>query len=225
MLIYKSGQFLIHRLLLNEIKTNCYILQKGSEALLIDPTNQADLIAKYLSEHGLTLKFMLATHGHFDHVEGASGLIDSGLAEKLYVHEKEFGEIKSAPMYSLMVLKRKMKVPNIAAYSTELLALLRDWGLCIDHAGGHTKGSCFVHDLQGNFIITGDLTIHHKLNITLFNSRENTAELYQFVEKMKSNFAPEAVILPGHGDLTSIAAELRNNKKWAYVQKKEGPAA
>ena len=224
MLIYQCGHLAIHRLLLNDIKTNCFIVAKGAEALLIDPTDQADLIVSYLREHGLTLKFMFATHGHFDHVLGAAGVIDAGLAATLYVHEKEFGEIKNAPLYSLMVFRRKMKVPSIAAYSAELLALVRDWGLGIAHAGGHTKGSCFVHDLAGNFIITGDLVIHHKLNITLFNSRENTAELYQFVEKMKTQYSPDTVILPGHGSLTSIAAELRKNKKWAYVQQKEGHA-
>lgn len=221
MLMYQCGQLAIHRLLLNDIMTNCFIVQKGSEALLIDPTDQADLIAAYLSEHGLTLKFMFATHGHFDHVLGAAGVIDAGLVDKLYVHEKEFGEIKNAPSYCLMVFKRKMKIPNTAAYSADLLALLRDWGLGIEHAGGHTRGSCFVHDLAGNFIISGDLAIHHKLNITLFNSRENAAELYQFVEKMKSQYAPDTVILPGHGGCTSIAAELEKNKKWAYVQQKE----
>jgi hydroxyacylglutathione hydrolase len=224
-LIYKCGKIVIHRLLLNEIKTNCFIVQKAAEALLIDPTDQADLIVAYLRKHGLTLKFMFATHGHFDHVAGAAGVIDAGLTDTLYVHEKEFGEIKNAPTYSLMLFKRKMKVPNIAAYSAELLALLRGWGLGIEHAGGHTKGSCFVHDLAGNFIITGDLTIHHKLNITLFNSRENTVELNQFVEKMKAHYAPETVILPGHGDRTSIAAELYKNKKWAYVQQKESHAS
>jgi hydroxyacylglutathione hydrolase len=223
-LIYQCRQLAIHRLLLNNIKTNCFIVAKGAEALLIDPTDQANLILSYLHQHGLTLKFMIATHGHFDHVSGAAGVIEAGLVDTLYIHEKEFGEIKNAPSYCLMFFKRKMKVPNISAYSAELLALLLDWGLGIEHAGGHTKGSCFVHDLAGNFIITGDLAIHHKLNITLFNIRENTAELYQFVEKMKVQYAPDTVILPGHGALTSIAAELRKNKKWAYVQQKEGRA-
>jgi hydroxyacylglutathione hydrolase len=219
--IYQCGQLIFHRLLLNEIKTNCFIVQKGVEALLIDPTNQADLIVAYLREQGLTLKFMFATHGHFDHVAAAAGVINSGLADTLYVHEKEFDEIKNAPTYSLMVFKRKMKIPKIAAYSDELLVLLKDWGLCIQHMGGHTKGSCIVCDLAGNFVITGDLTIHHKLNITLFNSRENTGEFYQFVEKMKKQFSSDTIILPGHGDLTTIAAELLKNRKWAYVQKRE----
>lgn len=225
MIVYKCGQLVIHRLLLNELKTNCFIVQKEAEALLIDPTDQADLIVEYLRDNNLTLKFMFATHGHFDHVAGAAGVIDAGLTDALYIHEKELGEIKNAPLYSLMILKRKMKVPNIVAYNAELLALLRDWGLEIEHAGGHTKGSCLVHDMAGNFIITGDLTIHHKLKIKLFNSHENTAELNQFVEKMKTLYAPETVILPGHGDLTCIAVEMEKNKKWAYVQQKEDHAA
>jgi glyoxylase-like metal-dependent hydrolase (beta-lactamase superfamily II) len=221
MLVYQCGEFGVHQLLLNEIKTNCFILTRGSEALLIDPTDQADLIISYLHENGLNLKFMIATHGHFDHVLGAAGVIDAGLASTLYIHEREFDEIKKAPSYCLMIFRRKMKMPKVAAYSNELFTLLNNWGIGITNAGGHTKGSCFIHDLAGNFIFTGDLAIHHKLNITLFNSHENTAELNQFIQKMKAEYAPGTTIFPGHGDMTSISNELKKNKKWAYIQQKE----
>ncbi len=222
MLIYEDGNLKIHRLLLNEIKTNCFILQRGNKALLVDPTNDADAIVNYLESNKLELELMITTHGHYDHVAAAAGIIEKGLAEVLYVHEKDFSEIKNGPLYSRMVFKRKMVVPKVAAFNSQVFDILNNWDLCVEHAGGHTKGSCFIYDKKRSFVITGDLVLHHKLTITLFNSRENIAELSDFIDKAKNMFAPETIIFPGHGDRTTMLDESEHNKKWAYVQSKEG---
>jgi len=220
-LIYQNAQLAVHRLLLNELKTNCFIIQNGTEALLVDPTDQAGVIIAYLREHGLQLRHMLTTHGHFDHVSGAAGMVESGLVDTLYVHEKDFDELKRAKTYSLMIFKKKMDVPPMAHYSEELMGFLRGWGLGLRHVGGHTKGSSYLYGLERDFIISGDLTLHHKLTITMFDSRENTAEFKEFIDQVQQDFRPDTVILPGHGNATTVAAELEHNKKWAYVQQKE----
>ncbi|MBC7861123.1 MAG: MBL fold metallo-hydrolase [Burkholderiaceae bacterium] len=221
MLIYQNAVLKIHRLTLNELKTNCYIVQNGDQALLVDPTDRADVIADYLGQHRLALRYMITTHGHFDHVSGAAGVIERGLADVLYVHEQDFDEVKRAQSYSLMIVKKKMRAPPVAMFSAALLAFLRSWGLGLEHAGGHTKGSCYLYGLERDFLLTGDLALHHKLNITLFDGRENTAQFFRFIEQVKAGFAADAVILPGHGDRTTVGMELKHNKKWAYVQHKE----
>lgn len=220
-LIYQNDALKIHRLLLNELKTNCFIVQRGFEALLIDPTDHGERIVDYLAEHGLTLRYMLATHGHFDHVSGAAAVIDAGLADTLYADQRDFAEVRRAQSYSLMLAKKGMRLPPLAVYSEALLALLQEWGIGIEHAGGHTRGSCYLYGLARDFIISGDLALHHKLRITLFDSRENTAEFFRFIEQVKTLFHADTVILPGHGDRTTVGLELRHNQKWAYVQNKE----
>lgn len=220
-LIYQNDALKIHRLLLNQLKTNCFIVQRGVEALLIDPTDDGERIVAYLREHGLTLRFMLATHGHFDHVSGAAAVIDAGLADTLYVDARDFAEVRRAQSYSLMLAKKAMRLPPLAMYSEALLTLLQEWGIGIEHAGGHTSGSCYLYGLARDFIISGDLALHHKLRITLFDSRENTAEFFRFIEQVKTLFHADTVILPGHGDRSTVAQELQHNQKWAYVQNKE----
>lgn len=222
MIIYQAGALCIHRLLLNELKTNCYIVQRGGEAILMDPTDQPEQIQAYLREHQLSLRFMLSTHGHFDHISAAAGMIDSGLVDTLYLHELDLDEAKRAQSYSLMLLKRKMRLGKTSAFSEPLLALLQEWGLAIQHVGAHTKGSCIIHDLQRDFIITGDLALHHKLKITLFDSRENKAEFLHFLQSIIPQFRPDTVILPGHGDRSTVEAELAHNKKWAHILQRQG---
>jgi hydroxyacylglutathione hydrolase len=218
MIVYQDARRTVHRLLLNDIKTNCYIVQRGDEALLVDPTDQPARIIAYLREHGLMLRFMLSTHGHFDHVAAAAGVVDAGLTDQLYLHAQEIAEYKRASSYSLLVFKRRLQLAPVAPHSPELLATLQAWGLGITHAGGHTRGSCYLHDLGGQFIITGDLAIHHKLKTTLFDSRENTAEFADFVERVLQDFAGDTTILPGHGDPTTLAVEAQHNQKWHYVR-------
>lgn len=222
MIIYQAGALSIHRLLLNELKTNCYILQQGAQAMLVDPTDQPDQILAYLREHQLSLQFMLSTHGHFDHISAAAGMIDSGLVDTLYLHELDLDEAKRAQSYSLMLLKRKMRLAKTSAYSEPLLALLREWGLGLQHVGAHTKGSCILYSLTRDFIITGDLALHHKLKITLFDSRENKAEFLHFLQAIIPQFRPDTVILPGHGDRSTVEAELAHNKKWAHILQRQG---
>lgn len=222
MIIYQAGALSIHRLLLNELKTNCYILQQGAQAMLVDPTDQPDQILAYLREHQLSLQFMLSTHGHFDHISAAAGMIDSGLVDTLYLHELDLDEAKRAQSYSLMLLKRKMRLAKTSAFSEPLLALLREWGLGLQHVGAHTKGSCILYSLTQDFIITGDLALHHKLKITLFDSRENKAEFLHFLQAIIPQFRPDTVILPGHGDRSTVEAELAHNKKWAHILQRQG---
>ena len=221
LVIFENETLKIHRLLLNEIKTNCFIIQNGKDVVLVDPTNDAEAIIDYIKKNEFNLKYMLTTHGHFDHISAASGVIEKEYADVLYVHEADFAEVKRGPLYSLSVFKRQMKVPKFAMYSDELLAFLEGWGLLIEKAGGHTKGSCFIYDQKKSFIITGDLVLHHKLNITLFNSMENLPELSQFIRKIKNTFALETIIFPGHGDRSTLKDEVEKNQKWAYVLGKE----
>jgi glyoxylase-like metal-dependent hydrolase (beta-lactamase superfamily II) len=219
-LIYQNDVLKIHRLLLNNVKTNCLIVQKGNEAILVDPSDQAEVILDYLRKHQLTLKYMIATHGHFDHIMGAAGVIESGLVDKLYIHEKDFNEVKNAKSYCLMIFKRRMRLPQIGMFSSELFSFLRSWGLGFGHVGGHTMGSCYIFDFKRDFLIAGDLVLNHKLNLTMFDYRENTAELFSFIEMVKKSFHADTVILPGHGDNSTVGIELVKNKKWVQIQRK-----
>jgi glyoxylase-like metal-dependent hydrolase (beta-lactamase superfamily II) len=221
MLIYQDAQLSIHRLVLNKIRTNCFIVQRGSQALIVDPTDQPEVIADYLAAQGLQPVLMLATHAHFDHVAAAGGLVARGLAERLYLHPADLAEYRRANAYSMMLFKRRLEPAPVAAFGDEQRALLADWGLALVHAGGHTAGSCYLHDQQRRVLITGDLTLHHRLETRLFDSRENVAEFAAFIDTVRRDFSPDAVLLPGHGDRSTVAAEAAHNRKWQYVLERQ----
>lgn len=218
MIVYQDSQRQIHQLVLNEIKTNCFIVQQGKQALLVDPTDQPEQIAAYLQAHQLDLRCMLATHGHFDHVAAAGGLVALGLVERLYLHEQDLAEYKRANAYSMMLFKRKLQLAPVAAFDAALQATLQAWGLAWCHAGGHTRGSCYLQDIDRRFLITGDLLLHHKLKINLKDSREDRVQFTAFVESVINGFDADTVLFPGHGDVTSLAVESQLNPKWRHLR-------
>ena len=73
-------------LALGAYQTNCYLLSNGSEALVIDPGYEPDTILDSLE--GLTLKAILLTHGHFDHVGAVKELVAETGCE-VYIHAAE----------------------------------------------------------------------------------------------------------------------------------------
>ena len=71
--------------------SNCYIVwdEKVKQGAIIDPGDDADNILKVVEELGVEIKYILATHGHFDHVGGVASLRQNLNAEFL-AHEKDF---------------------------------------------------------------------------------------------------------------------------------------
>ena len=70
------GQIEIKSMTLGMVATNCYLIinKENKEALLVDPADNALRISNVIEENGCTLKAILLTHGHFDHIMGIDTL-------------------------------------------------------------------------------------------------------------------------------------------------------
>jgi len=77
-------------LLVGLLEVNCYILgdEETKEAVVIDPGGDEDEILEALKYHGLTLKTIIDTHGHFDHVDANQPLKDATGAP-IAIHEAD----------------------------------------------------------------------------------------------------------------------------------------
>lgn len=88
----------IKTLTLGIAATNCYIVgdTETNEAILIDPVDRADLLYETAQEAGWTIKLILATHGHFDHVLASKPLKELTGAP-FYIHKKGNSWIDQLP--------------------------------------------------------------------------------------------------------------------------------
>ena len=69
--------------------SNCYLVEDGGEALIIDPSAAASAILRRLREDGCTPVGILLTHGHFDHVMSVDTLRQAEPDLKVYIHEAD----------------------------------------------------------------------------------------------------------------------------------------
>lgn len=218
MLVYEYGNLKIHQLLLNKIKTNCFIIQNNNFAVLVDPVDSSELIIDYLTTRKLKLLKMIATHAHFDHILGANGVIKAGLISNLQIHPRDFLELRRVPLYALGVFKRSITLPTVVEYDHNLYHLLNEWRMGLHLAGGHTPGSCFISHLDNLFLITGDLVLNHKLKVGSEGKAEDKNALAHFIDYVEKNYSDSAIIFPGHGDITTVGIERRLNNRWALLK-------
>ena len=193
---------------LGSVAANCYLAydEQAKQACLIDPAEYDPRIDEAISKHGLELKFIILTHGHFDHILGAHEFKDKTGAQ-IAAHELE-----------LEYLEEPEK--NYGGGATVCADIsLKDGGvlefgaisLRVVHTPGHTKGSaCFVCEEQ-RVVFTGD---------TLFKSGIGRYDLYggsystllESLGKLKALAdSGDYKVYPGHGGPTMLGDEIAEN--------------
>lgn len=219
----KIGEFVVHQFMLSEIGANGYIVQRGNEAILIDPTANPEELIKFLAHKKINLDLMLATHGHFDHISAAHQLIENGLVETLHIHPLDFIEVKKARSIMMLVLQKKMETPNFSAIGHVQHDYLKEkMGLLLKHVGGHSNGSTVIYSQDLNFIISGDLILNHALKISKFSKDENEIEFSNFFDWLSKKFKPSTIVFTGHGNISTVQEEIFYNPKCLIYKRGNG---
>jgi glyoxylase-like metal-dependent hydrolase (beta-lactamase superfamily II) len=192
---------------------NCTILgdEATREAIVIDPGDDADAILERLSRHRLTLKEVVCTHTHIDHVSAIHGLqrraetrvsihkADLLLFEKLDVQaqwlgipEPERGDIDGFFLDG----------GAIACRGVEIGAL---------HTPGHTPGSTTFH-LRGDrdILFTGDTLFRRGIGRTDLWGGSHP-EILRSIHNKLMPFPDDTLVIAGHGPSTTVGMERRSN--------------
>ena len=182
-------------LTLGAYQTNCYLLSNGTDAVVIDPGYEPDTILDALE--GLTLKAILLTHGHFDHVGGVKQLAaETGC--KVYICAEELNmpsRLAGGGIYHTDTYKDG-DVLHLAGLEWKVL-----------QTPGHTPGGVCL--LCGDALFSGD---------TLFAGTCGRTDLpggdYQTIRKSLQKLAAlegNLQVLPGHGPASNLELERRLN--------------
>ena len=85
-------------LVTGELEENCYVINLGIKALIIDPGDNADKIIKYVKDNKLEVDGILITHHHFDHV-GALKDIQNEFKKAKFIDFNDSGDIAIEPFH------------------------------------------------------------------------------------------------------------------------------
>ncbi len=197
------------------IHTNCYIVfdEKTKDAVIIDPGEKADYLLELMAEKGLNLKYILLTHGHFDHIIAVHRIQEKSGA-KLVIHKKEVFQLdeKVVNEHSGRYIRGEYKSGSIDIYAKDGTEVtFGNLTATYIHTPGHTIGSCVIK--IGDSLFTGD---------TLFAGECGRCDLYsgnfdQMLVSLKKLYDLEGDyrVFPGHEQFSTLNEERKYNR---YMQ-------
>ncbi len=185
--------------------SNCYCLFSGTDAAVIDPSANAREILDEISQRGATLRMILLTHGHFDHLFSLDDLRKKSGAP-VYLHASDAdlpGDARKNAFRLFFGRERTWMPPDQLLADGETL-LLGDEQLQVLHTPGHTEGSvCF---LCGDTLFSGDTLFCDNVGRCDLPGGDEEA-LYRSLSSLSA--LPHGLVLcPGHGPASTLGAAL-----------------
>jgi glyoxylase-like metal-dependent hydrolase (beta-lactamase superfamily II) len=194
------------------LEVNCYILadEETKEAVVIDPGGDEDEILDVLNRNQFKLKYIIDTHGHFDHVDANQPLKDATGA-KLAIHEAD-ASMLSAPSAEAMFFtgnRLRLSAADIQLKEGDVLSFGK-YNLKVLHTPGHTPGGISLV-LEGHtYVYVGDLLFAGSIGRTDFPGGSYDA----LIDAVKTKIFPlgdNYSVFPGHGPVTTVAQERKYN--------------
>ena len=195
------------------IQCNCTILgdEQTREAIVIDPGGDPDKIQERLARHGLTLKHIVCTHTHIDHVGGIYGLQErSGTPAS--IHKADlflFDKLDVQAQWSGLPTPKRGIVDRFVEEGGAVGCAGIEIGVI--HTPGHTPGSITFH-LPGdrNILFTGDTLFMQSIGRTDLWGGSHV-EIIRSIQNKLMTFDDDTLVICGHGPSTTIGHERRHN--------------
>ena len=202
---------IFHRFRLGELLTNCYLIadEITKNAVVFDAPDNAEKILEYLNENGLTLKKILLTHAHFDHILALKPLMDATNAGCV-LHEIEEQYLLDPALNLAGDKADEMGIPESYTLIKDNDTISVD-GLKIKviHTPGHTAGSvCYL--VNDATLISGDTLFSGSIGRFDFPLGSFENEINSIKNKLMI-LDDEVKVCPGHGFSTTIGKQRKDN--------------
>lgn len=194
------------------LQCNCSILgdETSREAIVVDPGDDIPRILALLAHHRLTVKQIVVTHAHINHIAGAQQLKSITGAPILY-NKLDLPLVRMMDVQAgwLGVATPDVPEPDASLPDNSTVAIV---GLVADvlHTPGHTEGSLCLHLPAHNLLLAGDTLFAGSVGRTDLPGG-NTAALLRSIHNRLLPLPENTVVIPGHGPATTIGRERDSN--------------
>ncbi len=190
--------------------SNCYLLidQNTRAAAVIDPGCNPEKILSEIEQHQVQVKYIINTHGHWDHT-GANLPIQAATGAEILIHHAD-EPLLSNPELSLAFLWRRA---DKAGEADRLLddgdkIELGQLELSVIHTPGHTEGGICL--LCEDLLFSGDTLFRLSVGRSDFPGGDHDLLLNSLVTKLLP-LADDLIVLPGHGSASRLGYEKEQN--------------
>ena len=192
---------------------NCSLIWDPAtmEGALVDPGGDVEKIQQAVASHGVSIKKIILTHGHLDHVGGTLAVAkhydapivgphtgDKFWLDALMQQSQMFGFPPSAPFNPDQWLNEGDTI-SVGNLTLEVL-----------HCPGHTPGHVALVERTSNQVIVGDILFAGSIGRTDF-PQGNHAQLLEAIRTKLFTLPDEMKVYPGHGPTTTIGKERTTN--------------
>lgn len=210
MIVFENKDWQIDRIVVGDLMVNCYLViwKATRDAIIVDPGDEAERIARRIKELDVIASSIVLTHGHGDHIGGnhalrnlanypiAIGKDDAAMLTDAWLNlSAPFGMDTTSPPATILL--KEGDYVNVGGGN-----------LSVRETPGHSLGSI---TLSGEgFAIVGDLIFQGSIGRTDFPNGDQDLLLRMIEEKIYP-LGDSCVLLPGHGETTTVGIERKSN--------------
>lgn len=194
---YSDHNLQVHRVVVGPYDNNVFVLRckHTGDAVLIDAANEHELLLDMCRSLGV--RRVLETHGHHDHIQAIPAMREAG--------------------YTVAVASADAQMLTDVGYDSfiddeEVIEVGR-LRLEVIHTPGHTPGSVSFKVVDAPLLFTGDTLFPGGPGATHFPGG-NFEQIIQSIDTQLFTYAPDTVILPGHGADTVLSTERPHLQEW-----------
>jgi glyoxylase-like metal-dependent hydrolase (beta-lactamase superfamily II) len=193
---YEDTLVEVHRVVVGPVDNNVHVVRcrQSGEAVLIDAANEHDLLLQLCRDLGV--RKVIETHGHWDHIQAVPAVRDAGYEVAVTAADAEM-----LPSYDLVL--EDDEVLEVGRLRLRTIT-----------TPGHTPGSiCFaVEDTP--LLFSGDTLFPGGPGATKFPGGDFPTIITSIEDRIFRAFGDDTMVLPGHGDDTTVGAERPHLQEW-----------
>jgi hydroxyacylglutathione hydrolase len=194
------------------LRCMCTVLgdETTHEAVVIDPGDNIPDILVRLAKHSLTLRQIIVTHAHIDHVGGAV-LLRKATGAPVLLNQKDISLLEMMDVQAgWLGIPTPAVAPPDASAEDGMKVGLATLHAEVLHTPGHTPGSICLHFADHNLLIAGDTLFAGSIGRTDLPGGDGRQILHSLRNRLL--VLPDATrVIPGHGAETTIGAERQSN--------------
>jgi glyoxylase-like metal-dependent hydrolase (beta-lactamase superfamily II) len=192
---YDDDQAEIHKVVVGPMDNNVFVLRckQTGDAVLIDAANEHERLLELCQRLGV--RKVLETHGHWDHIQAVPAVRDAGFDVGVTAQDAEMLDAYDFVLEDESVIEvGRLRLHTIAT-------------------PGHTPGSmCF--QVEGSPVLfSGDTLFPGGPGNTKFGGHFPTI-ITSIEDRLFSKVPGDTIVMPGHGDDTTIASETPHLQEW-----------
>jgi len=194
---FENDQLEIHKLVVGPYDNNVFVLRcrATGDAVLLDAANEHEKLLELAQS--LNVRRVLETHGHWDHIQAVPAMREAGY--EVAVTALDAPRLKDVGYDVFLDDKEVVEVGRLR--------------LDAIHTPGHTEGSICFKVAGSPILFSGDTLFPGGPGNATFEGGD-FATIIQSIDSKLFSLPPETIVLPGHGDDTTIGTERPHLQEW-----------